>query len=251
MPASTPFPSAGSRATGVGIDRFRVDLGGAVIQLETPDARWKTRVRERFGAFLTAASPAVVVEHRPWAEGPAVAAGPSGTTFILHGSARWEHFDALLSTLVPERVAPSLVAHGALLAGEGRTYLCCGLSGSGKSTLAGLLTKRALCDELALVRPTEGGFHGVSLPYWAARPGSAPLAGVFALEHAPQHRRTRLSSTEALRELRRHVCWPTERPDAMDLVFGTLVRLVQEVPVWRLGFTKDARVWDVITEPAA
>ncbi|NOZ93871.1 MAG: hypothetical protein GXP47_03890 [Acidobacteria bacterium] len=233
------------------IRSFCIDLGGAVVELRTPDSRWSDRAYERFGAFLTTAPPAVLVEHRPGIDGPPVTSSPSGTAFFLHGSARWEHLDALLSTLVPERVAPSLVAHGALLADEGRTFLCCGRSGAGKSTLAQLLPERALCDELALVRPTGDGFHGVSLPYWAARPGSAPLAGVFVLEHAPEHLRTRIPAAGALRELRRHVCWPTEHLDAMGQVFETLTRLVQEVPVWRLSFARDPLVWDLIRKPVA
>jgi len=160
--------------------------------------------------------------------------------------------DVMLTEMLPTILAPSLVFHGALLSDGTSTYLCCGHSGAGKSTLATLLRGRALCDELALVRRCSArGFEGASLPYWDARPGSAPLAGVFVLEHAPLHRRRRLESGAALRELRQHLCWPTERPDLLAQAFTNLARLVQEVPVWRLGFRRDAGVWELITEPAA
>ncbi len=229
---------------------FRVDLGGTVVEFQTPDPRWRGHARERFGAFLTSARPTVRIEHRPNTSGPPVVHESSGTLFFLQGSACWEHLDALLSTLVPEHVAPSLVAHGTLLTDGERSYLCCGCSGAGKTTLASLLPDQALCDELAVVRTTPHGFEGVSLPYWVSRPGSAPLAGVFVLEHAPVHRRRRLGASEGIRELRRHLCWPTEKPEALAQAFATLTRLVQEVPVWRLGFRKDPGVWDLITEPA-
>jgi len=159
--------------------------------------------------------------------------------------------DGLIRTILPELASPSLMVHGSLLTDGRVSYLCCGRSGSGKSTLAAMLPAQALCDELTMVRPSEPQFHGVSLPYWKARPGSAPLAGIFVLEHAREHRRSRLMPTDAMRELRQHVYWPTHEPDALARAFRTLTGLVGEVPVWRLGFRKDPAVWDLITEPAS
>ena len=228
----------------------RVDLGETVAELHTPDAHWLAALKERFQGFLTTAPPHLVLRHRPDRAGPPVEYLPSGMEIRLNAGARTEFVDSVLRTELPELAAPALVAHGALLTDGARGFLCCGISGAGKSTLAALLPDRALCDELALVRAADGGFEGVSLPYWTARPGRAPLAGVFLLEHAPEHRRQRLAPAAAVRALKRHVCWPTGKPDALRDAFATLAGLAAAVPIWRLGFARDRGVWRTIAGAA-
>ena len=227
---------------------MRVDFGGTVAELRTPDAAWLDELRERFRGFLTGAVPSLVLRHQPGHNGPPVEYLPSGQEIRLNSGARTDLVDGVLRTQIPELAAPALVAHGALLTDGTRGFLCCGLSGAGKSTLAALLPERALCDELALVRAAAGGFEGVSLPYWTARPGCAPLAGVFLLEHAPEHRRWRLAPVAAARALRAHIYWPTRQPAALRGAFATLAGLVVAVPVWRLGFARDPGVWRTIAE---
>lgn len=228
----------------------RVDLGQAVAELQTPDADWLAGLKKRFQGFLTDSSPQLVLRHRPDRAGPPVEDLPSEREVRLNAGARTEFVDGVLRTRLPELVAPALVAHGALLSDGARGFLCCGPSGAGKSTLAAMLSERALCDELALVRATDGGFEGISLPYWVARPGRVPLAGVFLLEHAPEHRRRRLAPSAAARDLRPSVCWPTRLPAALKGAFSTLAELVGAVPVWRLGFAMDQGVWQTIVEAA-
>lgn len=227
---------------------LRVNLGETVAELRTPDPHWLAALKERFRGFLTEAPPHLVLRHRPYGPGPPVEDLPSGFEVRLNASARAELVDGVLRTRLPELAAPALVAHGALLADGARGFLCCGPSGAGKSTLSALLRERALCDELALVRSSRGSFEGISLPYWNARPGRVPLAGVFLLEHAPEHRRQRLAPAAATRALRANVFWPTHNPAALRAAFATLADLVAAVPVWRLGFAKDPGVWRTITE---
>ena len=227
-----------------------MNLGEIVAGLDTPDAQWLTALKERFHGFLTTAPPDLVLRHRPDRAGPPVEYLPSGVEIRLNAGARTEFVDSVLRTRLPELAAPALLAHGALLTDGARAFLCCGRSGAGKSTLAALLPERALCDELALVRAARGGFEGVSLPYWTARPGRAPLAGVFLIEHAPEHRRQRLAPAAAVRALKNHVCWPTGRPDALVDAFATLSGLVAAVPIWRLGFARDPGVWRAIAGAA-
>lgn len=229
---------------------MRVDLGETVAELHTPDAQWLTTLRERFRGFFTEASPHLVLRHRPDQAGPPVEHLPSGIEIQLNGGARTDFVDGVLRARLPELAAPALVAHGALLSDGARGFLCCGPSGAGKSTLAALLPERALCDELALVRASHGGFEGISLPYWVARPGRVPLSAVFLLEHAPDHHRQRLAPAAATRALRSSVYWPTYRPTALREAFATLADLVAAVPVWQLGFARDPDVWQTITGTA-
>ena len=224
--------------------RLRFDLAGTAVEVDTADPAWSRHIERRYGAFVTAAAPDVRIIHDPAATPAPVSYGAEGV--VLGGAATGEHLDALLTTLLPERLAPALLVHGTLLTDGRVTYLCCGVSGAGKSTLAALLPERALCDELTVVRPAGGGFEAVALPFWRSRPGSGPLAAILVLEHAPEHRRTALAPAEAARELRRHICWPTDDPASLERCFSTLAGVAARVPVARLGFRPDPSVWKVI-----
>lgn len=226
---------------------MRVTLAETVAELSSPDAHWVTTLRKRYHGFLTEAEPHLVFRHDPDRVGPPVEFLPSENEVLLNADARTEFVDGILRARLPELVAPALVAHAALLTDGARGFLCCGPSGAGKSTLAALLPERALSDELALVRSGGLGFEAISLPYWIARPGRVPLAGVFLLEHAPDHRRQRLAPVAAARELKGHVCWPTRRPEALREAFASLADLVTAIPIWRLGFAPDQGVWQTIT----
>jgi len=246
-------PAPASRPARSSLPAFsvRIGLGDTVAELHTSDGNWLAAVRERYQGFLTGAPPHLVIHHHPGRPGPPVETDPSNAEVRLNGGAVPESVDGVLRTQLPELAAPALVAHGALLTDGARGFLCCGPPGAGKSTLAALLPERALCDELALVRAVGGAFEGVSLPYWVARPGRVPLADIFLLEHAPEHRRQRLAPTAAARALRSNICWPTHEPAALNRTFATMAELVGAVPVWRLEFTKDPGVWQTITEEPA
>jgi hypothetical protein len=229
----------------------RIGLGETVAELHTPDENWLAALRERYQGFLTEAPPHLVFHHEPGRAGPPVETLPSNAEVRLNAGAVPESVDSVLRTRLPELAAPALVSHCALLTDGTRGFLCCGPPGAGKSTLAALLPERALCDELALVQAVGGGFEGISLPYWVARPGRVPLAGVFLLEHAPEHRRQRLAPVAAARALRSNICWPTHEPAALSRTFATMAELVGAVPVWRLEFAKDPGVWRTIAEEPA
>jgi hypothetical protein len=227
---------------------MRVGLGETVVELHTTDAYWLASLKDRFKGFLTTATPNLVLLHQPNHAGSPVEKPSSGIEVLLDADAGTESVDGILRTRLPELVAPALVAHATLLTDGARGFLCCGPPGAGKSTLAALLPERALCDELALVRAAGGGFDGISLPYWVARPGCVPLAGVFLLEHASRHQRQRLAPAAAARALKSNFYWPTHRPAALRGAFTTLANLVATVPVWRLGFAKEPGVWQSIVE---
>ena len=247
MTTAVPTHVAATRLETAGL---RVDLGGTVAELRTGDAAWLGKLRTRFEGFVTDAPPNLVLNHRADRPGPPVAISGGGHLVELNGAPSTGLLDGVLRTVLPGLAAPALVVHGGLLAGGGSGFLFCGRSGAGKSTLAALLPDHALCDELALVRAAGGGFDGVSLPFWEARPGRAPLAGIFLLEHAPVHRRDRLTPAAAARALRRHVYWPADDAAALAGTFATMTDLAAAVPAWRLGFARDAGVWRTIAEAA-
>jgi hypothetical protein len=257
----------------------RFDLGGVVVAFASPSGEWVTLLGDRFRGFETAAEPSFRVRYlaRPGtADAPAAARGPMPPRLRRrHGEAEIELLgpgfvaradldrgvatvegplavypvDMVLRELLPALTA-GVILHCALLGDGTATWACSGASGSGKSTLAALLEEHALCDELAHVAEHDGRFHGCSLPYWEARPGGAPLAGIVMLRHGAAHRKTRLAPGRALRALAAEVVWPLFSETAMERRFATLGRLVESVPVWQLEFAPRADVWDVITAEA-
>lgn len=168
---------------------------------------------------------------------------------LIRGPAFPEGFQVLLRNLLPWLVAPGLVVHGALLRLEEGVVVCCGRSGAGKTTLAGLANGKALCDELALVYlDNSEGARGYALPFWQAKPGGGLLRAVLLLAHAPEHRLTPVSPTEAVQSLASHVLWPTYSRSAMAADFRALVELVRRVPVLEFGFRAEPSAYRYVVD---
>jgi hypothetical protein len=74
----------------------------------------------------------------------------------------------------------------------------------------------------------------------------APLAALFLLKQGPENRIEPLSEAEAVRELMRHVLFFAHDEELVVMVFNTICSFVKHVPVRRLVFTPDARVWELI-----
>jgi ABC-type molybdenum transport system ATPase subunit/photorepair protein PhrA len=76
---------------------------------------------------------------------------------------------------------------------------------------------------------------------------SAPLASLFLLKQGLENRIEPLSEAEAARELLRHVLFFARDKELVRKIFETILDFVASVPVCRLVFAKDPRVWELIT----
>jgi hypothetical protein len=74
----------------------------------------------------------------------------------------------------------------------------------------------------------------------------APLAVVYLLAQGSQNRSDVVRPEEAARALLRNVLFFAEDPDLVHAVFHFACELVERVPVRRLTFLPDARVWELI-----
>jgi hypothetical protein len=74
----------------------------------------------------------------------------------------------------------------------------------------------------------------------------APLAGLFLLQQGPENRVEVLKEGEAVRELMRHILFFAHDEELTQMIFETACDFVKHVPVRRLVFTPDARVWELI-----
>ncbi len=75
----------------------------------------------------------------------------------------------------------------------------------------------------------------------------APLAALYLLAQGPENRIEPMSNAEAARELLQNVLFFAQDEELVGMIFQTVCDFVRRVPVRRLVFTPDARVWELIT----
>jgi hypothetical protein len=74
----------------------------------------------------------------------------------------------------------------------------------------------------------------------------APLAAVYLLAQGPENRIEEVGQAQAARALLGSVLFFAHDPQLVGRVFDTVCELVAQVPVRRLVFVPDARVWKMI-----
>jgi hypothetical protein len=75
----------------------------------------------------------------------------------------------------------------------------------------------------------------------------APLAALYLLAQGPENRVEPMSDAEAARELLQNILFFARDEELVRMIFQTVCDFVRRVPVRRLVFTPDARVWELIT----
>lgn len=153
--------------------------------------------------------------------------------------------------------------HAASAVRNGRAFVFAGVSGAGKTTISRLAPPDAtlLTDEISYVLkapdPALGAqsagaiYQAFGTPFAGelAKIGTkvqAPLAGVFLLKQGPENRIEPVSEAEAVRELMRHILFFARDEELVQLIFETVCHFVKHVPVRRLVFLPDARVWELV-----
>ena len=143
--------------------------------------------------------------------------------------------------------------HAASVMRNGRAFLFSGVSGAGKTTISRLAPPDVtlLTDEISYVRLDAGAYHACGTPFAGelARVGencAAPVAALFFLEKGPENRIEPIDSATALRSLMRNILFFAEEEELVKLIFGSACAFVDRVPVNRLTFFPDERVWSLI-----
>jgi hypothetical protein len=101
------------------------------------------------------------------------------------------------------------------------------------------------------VRPSEGGYRAYGTPFAGelARVGencTAPLAALYLLAKGPENRVEPVSGKEALLLLLRNILFFAHDARLVSAVFDSAFQFVSKVPVQRLVFLPDSKVWDLI-----
>jgi hypothetical protein len=160
----------------------------------------------------------------------------------------------IVHTLVLASDGGGFLLHAGSAARAGQAYCFAGVSGSGKTTITRLAPPdvKLLTDEISYVRMDAARYWAYGTPFAGelARPGEnvrAPLAAVYLLAHGADNRIDEVPPAEAAQALMRNVLFFAEDPELVRRVFHAACDFVEAVPVRRLAFVPDARVWEMIS----
>lgn len=255
-----------------------VEIGGLPIQLETTDIRFRKMIEDRYRGFLNPSARPVcrfairLTPHWHATDQDARVSKIGSTWRMERGDflAEWDldsregwirqsanpySMDSVL------RITHSLLLameggfllHAASAVRNGRAFLFAGVSGAGKTTMARLAPSdvTVLTDEVSFIRRVGTGYeaHGTPFAGELARSGaklSSPLDTVFLLEKAPSNFIHPIFTSLAAKALLRHILFFAEDADLVRQVFDSALEFVSRVPVLRLGFQPDSRVWELV-----
>ncbi len=148
----------------------------------------------------------------------------------------------------------ALLLHACGIVRGGSALVFTGPSGAGKTTLARLFQRHAGAevlsdDRLVLRLDPEGPGSGVRVwgtPWHGEAPlsmsASAPLAAVHLIRHAPEVLAEPVAGATAAAALLGNAFVPAHEPRGAAAALDFAARMVERVPLIRLGFPKDARV---------
>jgi hypothetical protein len=146
-----------------------------------------------------------------------------------------------------------LLVHAASAVRNGKAFLFAGVSGAGKTTISRLAPPDAtlLTDEISYLRRNGHGYlaHGTPFAGELAKVGEnvqAPLAALFLLRQAPENKIQPVREGEAVRALMESILFFAHDSELVNQVFESACDLARRVPVFRLSFVPDHRVWELI-----
>ena len=188
---------------------------------------------------------------------------PARRTGTIRQSANPYSIDAVLRivhTLVLAQEGGFLM-HAASAIRNGKAFLFAGVSGAGKTTISRLAPSDAtlLTDEISYVRKDvrkdvrkqDLSYVAYGTPFTGelAKLGenvSAPISALYLLAQGPENRIDPVAPGQAIRELLANVLFFAEDRELVQRSFHAACEFVSRVPVSRLTFVPDARVWEMI-----
>ena len=158
----------------------------------------------------------------------------------------------IVHTLILARQGGFLV-HAASVIRGGKAFIFSGVSGAGKTTIARLAPPDAtlLTDEISYVRREGSKYMAFGTPFAGelGRVGenqSAAIAGFFLLGKGSQNSIEPVKPAEGIQRLLRNILFFAEDPALVELVFQSACDFASSVPIQRLVFFPDQRVWELI-----
>jgi hypothetical protein len=143
--------------------------------------------------------------------------------------------------------------HSASAVRNGKAFLFAGVSGAGKTTISRLAPPDVtlLTDEISYVRKLGSSYVAFGTPFTGelAKLGenaSAPIAALYLLAQGPENRIDTVPAGDATRALLANLLFFAEDSELVQAAFHSAFEFVSRVPVKRLTFMPDSRVWELI-----
>jgi len=256
-----------------------IEIGAVPVRVNTTDPVFLGMLQERYAGFVTSSERAEIdfdLELIPRRDASPVEAvrvtRRLGRWTLERGDFRteWEpasrrgwirqtanpySIDAVLRivhTLVLARQGGFLL-HSASAVRNGKAFLFAGVSEAGKTTISRLAPPDVtlLTDEISYVRQQEDGYvaHGTPFTGELEKLGeniSAPVAALYLLAKGSENRIEAIAPAEAARSLLANVLFFAEDEELVQATFHAAFEFVSRVPVSRLTFVPDSRVWELI-----
>ncbi len=143
--------------------------------------------------------------------------------------------------------------HGAGAIRNGRAFLFSGVSTAGKTTISRLAPDDVtlLTDEISYIRREGNQFVGFGTPFAGelekAGPNvSAPIAALYLLGKGAENRIEPIEKTDAVKRILRNVLFFAQDATLVGMIVQSVREFVERVPVSKLVFYPDERVWELI-----
>ena len=224
-------------------DHAEVDFDIELAALSVSDADSDVRVRQLSGGWLIQRGDFRAEWEPPSRKGRIrQAANPYSIDSVLR----------IVHTLVLARGGGFLL-HAASAIRNGKAFVFAGVSGAGKTTISRLAPPDAtlLTDEISYIRKQDDQYiaHGTPFTGELAKLGenvSAPVSSLYLLAQGPRNQIDQVSAGEATRSLLANILFFAEDPELVQMIFHSAFEFVNRVPVMRLTFVPDSRVWELI-----
>ncbi len=268
-----------SLIAGVSRSALVVEIGGIPIRLHTTDPGFLKLLEQRYVGFVSSASDVRFDFQIELA--PPQTISPDEDVRVYWDSGRWSmergdfhaewdpaagsgrirqtanpySIDSVLRILHTLLLATDggFLVHAASAVRNGRAFLFAGLSSAGKTTIARLAPPDAtlLTDEISYVRKLDDRYSAYGTPFTGelARLGEnvrAPIGALYLLAKGRENKIEQIRPADAARGLLENILFFARDPKLVKLVFHAACAFTDHVPVRRLTFFPDNRVWEMI-----
>lgn len=263
------------------VDRLSlvIEIGGMPVRINTTDPDFLRMLENRYSGFISSSEHAEISFDMELTaatftdpDADVQVSQRMGRWTLLRGDfrAEWEpslrtgwirqtanpySIDAVLRivhTLVLARQGGFLL-HSASAIRNGKAFLFAGVSEAGKTTISRLAPPDTtlLTDEISYVRKQDNGYIAYGTPFTGelAKLGenvSAPIAALYLLAKGKENRIDPIPPGQAARSLLANLLFFAEDEELVQSTFHSAFEFVSRVPVSRLTFVPDARVWELI-----
>jgi hypothetical protein len=266
-------------ATEVGRLSLVIEIGGMPVRVHTTDARFLAMLQERYAGFVSASEQAEIEfdvqltpPNSPDPYAPVSVTHRLGRWTFKRGDFRAEWEPASLTGWIRQTANPysidavlrifhtlalarqgGFLMHSASAIRNGKAFLFAGVSEAGKTTISRLAPPDTtlLTDEISYVRKQGAGYVAYGTPFTGelAKLGEnvfAPIDTLYLLAKGSENRIDPLPPGEAARSLLANLLFFAEDEELVQSTFHSAFEFVSRVPVSRLTFVPDARVWELI-----